>query len=85
MWLLIFAGGSLGHINNSGGGNKTLNIYYPNSDGEYQWTYAKELSKDMAYEDNISVDIYNTTTVKIEYDGSYSAVGYEMSDIYLVK
>lgn len=74
----------IGHVNNSGGGDKTLNIYYRNTDGDYVLTHTQKLSKDMDYED-ISVEIFNTNTVKIEYLGSYGAVRYGMTDIYLVK
>lgn len=75
----------LGHVNNTGGGDKTLNIYYMNANGEYELTWTEELHQDMWYEEGISVDIYNTNTVKIEYLGSYGGVRYGMTDIYLVK
>lgn len=75
----------LGHVNDSGDGDKTLNIYYMNANGEYELAYTKELHADMRYEEGISVDIFNTSTVKIEYKGSYGAVRYGMTDIYLVK
>ncbi|MDO4327617.1 MAG: hypothetical protein Q4E24_16605 [bacterium] len=74
----------IGHVNDSGRGDKTLNIYYRNTDGDYVLTYTKKLNGDMAYED-VSVDIFNTSTVKIEYLGSYGSVRYGMTDIYLVK
>ena len=75
----------LGHVNDSGGGDKTLNIYCLNADGEYELAYTQELRADMAYQEGISVDILNTQTVKIEFLGSYGGVRYGMTDIYLVR
>lgn len=75
----------LGHVNDSGGGDKTLNIYCLNADGEYELVYTQELRVDMAYQEDISVDILNTETVKIEFLGSYGGVRYGMTDIYLVR
>ena len=75
----------LGHVNDSGGGDKTLNIYCLNADGEYELAYSQELRADMAYQEAVSVDILNTETVKIEFLGSYGGVRYGMTDIYLVR
>lgn len=75
----------LGHVNNSGDGNKTLNIYYLDSDGEYVCAYTKKLSKDMGYIEKITVDIYNTQTVKIEIPSYYCSAQYGITDVYLVK
>ena len=75
----------LGHVNDSGGGDKTLNIYCLNADGEYELAYSQELRADMAYQEAVSVDILNTETVKVEFLGSYGGVRYGMTDIYLVR
>lgn len=76
---------SIGHVNDTGGGDKTLNIDYLNTDGEYQLTCSKPLYKEMPFEKEIIVDILNTETVKIEYKGSYSGVRYGMTDVYFLK
>lgn len=76
---------NLGHINDSGSGEKTINILYLDPEGEYQLAYTRELSQDMGYLEGVSVDIFNTQTVKIEYEGPYGSVRYGMSNIYLVK
>lgn len=78
---------NLGHINNSDSGNRDLRILYLDSDGEYRETYSYKLNESMPYLKEVSVQIYNTQTVKITVNGRYINIydQYGLTNMYLVK
>lgn len=78
---------TLGHVDNTSSGNRTLIISYRDTNGKFIEKESIELYGDMPT-DTLSIPIYNTETVKLEvtYGGSpaYPSM-YGLANIYLIK